>query len=768
MTARLPPPGYTAQYRVPGGSPGPRERDCPSRRRHFADRLTGQAGFAIVIGVTAEDRVGGELTQSMQAGVRAWVLRVAREQGKGVRGASPIVLLSLLSAAAFAPLVTAAAGLADPSAVAGIGMASSLGGGVLGELVAGALRRTSTEQADSAPTQEDLESDVARRIAEVLEAGEEEAAVLRAELAAILDHIDAGATALRAAVEVGNEQTRIDVLALIDQLGSGFSELHFLVMGVERAAANLQESLDRQDAKLRALIDQNSRQLTEARLTREAVQLIGQRQRRRTRMDWPDGLASLNDCPYRGLMPFDEGDAEVFYGRERMTAELVGQLAGTGLVVVTGASGAGKSSLIRAGLLPALARGLQLPRSDSWSRVLLTPGQDPLGELATHLAVLSRTDTGSLRDHLRADPRHAALACRHAALADPLRHSRAETASRDDHARLVLIVDQFEEIFALQEQNEGSDRAAFISALCAAATIPVGPHHEPPALVVIAVRGDYWDRCAAHPWLAHAMQQGQFVVGPMTESDLRLAITGPADAAGLSIDAALTGVIMSDLRVAGSEDPTGILPLLSQAMLVTWQNRDGNRLTIRGYRASGGVSHAVQASAEDAYMGLTPDQQELARDLIRRMIIVDTEHRLTRRPVSRTDLRAGLSLKGQSDADLILEHFASQRLVVLNGDIAAIAHDALLQAWPRLRSWLSEDQASLILYGQFAEDAQTWSANRKDSSFVYRGAQLTVLQQAATMWASDPARYPAPTAVESEFWPQACWPPARPGADAAS
>jgi conflict system STAND superfamily ATPase len=235
--------------------------------------------------------------------------------------------------------------------------------------------------------------------------------------------------------------------------------------------------------------------------------------------------------PVPGLLPFGESDAEVFYGRERLAAELAAKLAdraaGGGLVVVTGASGAGKSSLLRAGLLPFLARGLQLPGSDRWPRIVMTPTQDPLTELAVRLAAVGGPDALAVRDGLARHPDQAHLAIWSAVLAAAARREEKPPGSGDGAARLVLIVDQFEQVFTLSPDLSGeATRQAFITALCAAAANPVGSGQLPPALVAVAVRGDFWDRCAAVPELVGALQDGQFVAGPMTESELRVAVTG--------------------------------------------------------------------------------------------------------------------------------------------------------------------------------------------------------------------------------------------------
>ncbi len=194
---------------------------------------------------------------------------------------------------------------------------------------------------------DDLEEKIARQIERALAAGDANAQSLRAEIAAVLEEIDAGGIALRAAIEDGSERVRSDVIAAIGKLGAGFGELGFLIKDVARTAAEIQRGLDEQGADVRAIIDQNARQSTEIRLAREDLAVIEWR----TRGVLDDaargnqGPRWVHGCPYRGLLPFGESDAEVFYGRERLTSELAvklaGQLTRPGLVVVTGASGAG-------------------------------------------------------------------------------------------------------------------------------------------------------------------------------------------------------------------------------------------------------------------------------------------------------------------------------------------------------------------------------------------------------------------------------------------
>jgi WD40 repeat protein len=691
--------------------------------------------------------------QRMQEGVRQWVRQSARQGGGALGATTPAILLSLLCASAFCPLLMVG-GLAG----AGLGVLSTVGGGILTQVVGDALNKLRKHEPARPVSQEDVRQSVAQQIQLVLESGNEQAAALRGQIASVLKEIDAGRTALQATMNLDSERIRRDVLAAIDALGADFSEMGFLIRDVARAAAEIQQSLAVQGADVRVIIDQNDRQSTDIRLLRDDLAAIAVRPGFGASPGAGSGRAArwVRGCPYRGLAPFGEADKDIFYGRERLVAELSGKLASRvsqgGLVIVTGASGAGKSSLLRAGLLPALARGQQVPGSGEWPRIVMTPGQEPLTELAVRLAALGQQEPIATREGLVRHPGDAHLAVWSAVLADGARDGAEQLTAGDSAARLVLIVDQFEQLFTLNPGPEaGPARQAFITALCAAATIPVGPRQEPSALVVVAVRGDFLDRCAAYPELFSALRDGQFVVGPMTDSELRMAITGPAEAAGLSIARELTDTILGDLRAAGGDRGAGVLPLLSQAMALTWDRREGDRLTVRGYSESGGVSHAVQTGADDVYDRLPPGRQTIAMEVFRRMTVASRDGRFSRRPVTRADLYAGLPSADPADIDALLEAFAAARLVVLDGGSAQLSHDVLLRDWPRLRGWLEEDRASWVLYGQLTDAASDWDKSKQNVSFLYGGAHLAAVQQAAAQWAEDPERYPALTGVERDF-----------------
>ncbi|GAA2903839.1 hypothetical protein GCM10010517_69870 [Streptosporangium fragile] len=466
-------------------------------------------------------------------------------------------------------------------------------------------------------------------------------------------------------------------------------------------------------------------------------------------------------CPYRGLSAYGPRDSRWFFGRDRAVGVLVGWLAERlhgrehGPLAVVAPSGAGKSSLLRAGLLPAIGRGaLPAAGSRTWPVVVCTPGARPVGELLARLGVVTGLAVPALAQALAEDPAAFAaqvrtgLTCRYR----PDRPGEdAATGAPAAPRRLVLVVDQLEEIFTLC--GDPAERRAFLTAVHALAAGPPSgdPARGAAALVVLGVRADFYGRCLAYPDLVASLRTGQLPLGPMSLPELREVITGPARAAGLTLEPGLVELLLRDMGVpaepAGPEtDPVhepGALPLLSHALLSTWQQRRGDTLTVEGYRLTGGIGGAVAATAEGVFTRLDPHRQEIARRVLLHMVCVGEDDTETRRPVDIRHL-PDAHFPPEATAEVI-ESFVRARLLTLDADHVQLAHEALLRAWPRLREWILADRAGLRVHRELAEAARGWEREGRDPSLLYRGARL----RAAHEWAaSAPA---ALTVVEQRF-----------------
>jgi WD40 repeat protein/DNA-binding SARP family transcriptional activator len=368
-------------------------------------------------------------------------------------------------------------------------------------------------------------------------------------------------------------------------------------------------------------------------------------------------------CPFKGLACFDVADTRYFFGRERLVAELVSQAVGTPLLGVVGPSGSGKSSVVRAGLLPALASGV-LPGIDEWPQVLIRPGEHPMREL-----------------------RSCGLEMR-----------------RDD--RVVLAVDQFEETFTACRDE--AERAAFIDALARRS-------REAGGLVVLAVRADFYARCAAYPTLAKLLGPNHVLVGPMEREDLRRAIERPAQRAGLIVEPDLVDALLADV-----EDEPGALPLLSTALLELWQRRDGRHLLHATYERTGGVRGAVARLAEEAFGQLDPAQQAVARTVLLRLAGEDTGGAVVRRRVGLAELESASG----DDVARVLALLTDRRLLTMSATTVEVAHEALLREWPRLRRWLEQDADGRRVHRHLADAAREWDERGRAPGDVYGGARL--------------------------------------------
>ncbi|WP_154697248.1 hypothetical protein [Lentzea guizhouensis] len=394
-------------------------------------------------------------------------------------------------------------------------------------------------------------------------------------------------------------------------------------------------------------------------------------------------------CPYMGLSAFGPQDSNWFFGRERATNALLDRMNENGLTMLVGASGAGKSSLMKAGVLPRLHK----------EAVIISPGTDPLKELALQLPELISTLEAAVASEV---------------LVDLAQEVQIAVGDR------VVIVDQFEEAFTLG--GDANRLRVFVQALHAAAE---------KAAVVLGVRADFYARCLDFPELAEALQSNQMVLGAMSAAEVRDAVTNPAKAAGLQLEPGLVELMLRDLGAQNrrSKDAydAGALPLLSHALLVTWQRRQAGRLTIAGYRAAGGIQGAVATTAERAWSDLDEPGQQAAKQLLLRLVRVGDDTQDTRRRSSRHNLlEASTNLPATERA---LEVLARARLITLDAGSVEITHEALLHAWPRLRGWIDQDRAGNLARQRLEEDAAAWSTHERDSSMLYRGARLEGVRQ---------------------------------------
>ena len=446
----------------------------------------------------------------------------------------------------------------------------------------------------------------------------------------------------------------------------------------------------------RAMSERPGLRTTETELAGSVVDLQLVRERRAFYVpDAPPGPSERLICPYRGLAPFDAAHAEYFFGRERLVAELVARLVGSTLLAVVGPSGSGKSSAVRAGLLPALADGV-VPGSEHWRRAVMRPGARPLAELSRALA--------------RAVPEagHEGAAPWIADALDRL----------PDGERLVLLIDQFEEAFVAC--RDGAEREAFFDALVEGAGDP-----DERLVIVLAIRGDFYARCAEHAELSTLVSANQLLVGPMRRDELRRAIELPARRAGLRVEPRLVSALVGDVAA----EPGG-LPLLSAALVELWQRRDGRTLRYEVYERSGGVSGAVARLAEDAYQRLSPAERLRARPMLLRLAGADDEQAegFVRRRVPLDELE----LDRDEDAARALAVLTESRLLTVDEGAAEVAHEALLREWPRLSDWLAEDAEGRHLHQHLIGAAGEWRDSGRDPAELYRGARLA----AALDWAA--------------------------------
>jgi WD40 repeat protein len=426
--------------------------------------------------------------------------------------------------------------------------------------------------------------------------------------------------------------------------------------------------------------------------------------------------------PYKGLRAFQEADAEDFFGREALTGELLARLAtavdNDRFLAVVGPSGSGKSSVVKAGLLPALRKGA-LPGSEQWFIIEMVPGAHPLEEVELALLRIAIDPGVNLAEQLNRDERGLLRAAR---LALP-----------GDDTQLTLVIDQFEELFTLVESVE--ERVFFLDSLYTAATDPTSCLQ-----VVITLRADFYDRPLNHADFGGLIQKGTEVILPLSTEELQDAIRRPAERVGLTFEEGLVTDIVAEVV-----DQPGVLPLLQYALTELFERRDGRLLTHETYQSVGGVLGALGRRAEQVFASLDEGGQIAARQLFLRLVTLGEGVEDTRRRVLRSELEGlirgrdqvigdggqdTLINNQQSTISTVIDSFGSARLLtfdhdpVTRGPTVEVAHEALLQEWQRLREWLDESRADIRMQRLLGYAANEWLDSGREGSFLLRGTRL--------------------------------------------
>ncbi len=404
--------------------------------------------------------------------------------------------------------------------------------------------------------------------------------------------------------------------------------------------------------------------------------------------------------PYKGLHAFGEDDAEDFFGRERLTSDLVARLSAERFLAVVGPSGSGKSSVVLAGLVPALRAGA-VPGSARWRIVVMTPGAYPLEELEAALLRTAVNPPPSLIEQLNADGLGLLRV--------------VKRVLPDDGSELLLIVDQLEEIFTLLDDE--SRRVHFLSIIERAVRDP-----RSRLRVVTTLRADFYDRPLAYRDFGELLRDRVTTVLPLSPDELERAVSGPASRVGARLEKGLLARIVADVV-----DEPGALPLLQYALTELFERREGPLLTRAAYDAIGGISGAVAGRAEALHEELDAAGREAVRQLFLRLVTigdsVDTRRRVQRAELDSMDV-------DQEQLAAAVAAFGSARLLSFDRDprtqapTVEVAHEALLGAWSRLREWVAAARESLRAHRRLTAAAEEWLEAGEDPSMLLRGRQL--------------------------------------------
>ena len=432
---------------------------------------------------------------------------------------------------------------------------------------------------------------------------------------------------------------------------------------------------------------------------------------------------------FKGLRAFHEDDSSDFFGRDRLVSDVVRRLdQGERLIGLVGPSGSGKSSVVRAGLIPALRKGA-ITGSDGWVIAQMVPGSHPFAELEMALLRSSLDAPESLQEQL-ADPETGIMRA-------------ALRVLPDDRSRLLLVVDQLEELFTLVEDD--GERSRFLANLLPALEDPHGR-----VMVVLTLRADFYDRPLAYPEFGARLGDGVVNVVPFTPDELEEAAQKPAERAGMAFEPALLAALLTD--VVGQP---GGLPLFQYTLTELFDRRVGDTLTLDSYRGMGGVRGALSRRADDLYAELDAEEQGAAKQLFLRLVTIADSNEWGRRRVPASEI---VSL----DVDVValqgvIDLYTGHRLLTLDRDYVTgsptveVAHEALLTEWDRLREWIEESREDVRRHASLTTAMNEWSEADRDPGYLLGGSRLEGYEQwaaTATMQLTADERNYLDTAIE--------------------
>jgi tetratricopeptide (TPR) repeat protein/energy-coupling factor transporter ATP-binding protein EcfA2 len=467
-------------------------------------------------------------------------------------------------------------------------------------------------------------------------------------------------------------------------------------------------------------------------------------------------MTDTRDNPFPGLRSFETHESHLFFGRDNQSNDLLSRLRHNRFLAVVGTSGSGKSSLVRAGVLPALYGGFMAGAGSSWRIALFRPGNDPIGRMAVALGKPDVLGVETEDEHFQAVMIETTLRRSSLGLVEV-----TKLAKMEPHENLLVVVDQFEEIFRIKQKTQNpkyaEDAAAFVKLLLAAAN-----QAELPIFVILTMRSDYLGECAQFRDMPEAINDSLYNIPRMTRDQWRQAITGPVAVGGGSITEGLVQKLLND--VGDNQDQ---LPILQHALMRTWDywltdRKDHEPLDFRHYNAIGGMDKALSLHADEAFGELTDTRSRLtAEKLFKRLTERGPDSREIRVP---TELHEICSVVGGIGADekevlSVIDVFRREGrsfLMLTSGTgpdekaLVDISHESLIRNWDQLKKWVHEEARSAWIYRRIAEAA---ILNKKEEAGLWRDPDLRLAldwreqNQPNDEWAK---RY------DQEFEPDSC------------